>query len=246
MTRPLHQAAGLVQALHERGLEPTAVPCLEIVPPADVAAFQQALRRLSEADWLVFVSRNAVDQLIAGLAAASLRMPEFVSIAAIGAATRSALYAHGIAVAAQPLSGRDSEALLEHPAWQAIDGKRVVIIRGQQGREALKEGFTGRGAQVEEIEVYQRVCPTAGSADIAAFLSEALESSVLTVTSVAVMDNLYTLTPEKWRKVLLQCPLVVISERIARAARALGFTRVVVAGGVSDVAVANAVMALGE
>ena len=55
--------------------------------------------------------------------------------------------------------GFDSEALLAHPDLTIAAAARVLIVRGDGGRELLQETFARRGAVVETREVYRRVRP---------------------------------------------------------------------------------------
>src|SRR5207237_459615 len=58
-----------------------------------------------------------------------------------------------------PQMGADSEAVLAAPELQQVAGKRVLIIRGDDGRPVLGESLTARGAKVEYAECYRRVRP---------------------------------------------------------------------------------------
>lgn len=246
VTRPTHQAAALMQAIKAAGMQPNLVPCIEIHPPADEDAYLTALQaNIDWADWLFFVSRNAVNGVEFGLEELGEIFPPHVKVAAIGEATSRALQSAGIEVSATPPSGVDSEALLSHPDLQEIAGKKVVIFRGQQGRKTLAEGLQQRGADLREQAVYRRVKPDEGGASLAIFLTaDPSVPRVVTATSVAVLENLLALTPPAFVPTLLQLPLVVISERIARVATQLGFQQVEVADVANAQAMTPAIVAV--
>ena len=60
--------------------------------------------------------------------------------------------------------GFDSEALLALPEMRDLAGKRVVIFRGDGGRELLGDTLIARGAIVEYAECYRRSKPTSDAA----------------------------------------------------------------------------------
>lgn len=151
ITRPKPQSDAWVQQLREQGLLASALPLLEIVPypqPADLAA------RLAAADLVLAISVNAVNfaaQALQQLAAEK----RLVQVFAIGAATAGALARLGVCAQA-PQSSQDSETLLALPEWQKLQGKRLVILCGEGGRELIEHTAQQRGACVERCALYRR------------------------------------------------------------------------------------------
>jgi uroporphyrinogen-III synthase len=197
---------------------------VEILPPADPEA---AKRRLSERwDVLIFISRNAVDGALSLVGAEQLRGAEHR--AAVGKATARAMTQAGIGPTLLSEAGFDSEALLALPELARVHGRRVLIVRGEGGRALLGETLNGRGAEVDFAEVYRRALP---DTDVTALLPEWRRAlHMLTATSDEVLTNLLALVPESAHDWLKQLPLVVLSERNAATATALGFQWVVAAG----------------
>jgi uroporphyrinogen-III synthase len=56
----------------------------------------------------------------------------------------------------------DSESVLALPAFQApaVAGRRVLILRGDGGRDLLGDTLRARGAEVEYLTCYHRNGPT--------------------------------------------------------------------------------------
>ncbi len=50
----------------------------------------------------------------------------------------------------------DSEHLLQRSTWRRCAGKRVLIVRGDGGRELLADGLRAAGAGVEPVAAYRR------------------------------------------------------------------------------------------
>ena len=84
---------------------------------------------------MIFVSTNAVDYAYPLLPD---QLPADVGIAAIGQATAQALDRVGLTPTLVP-ERMDSEGLLALPGLQDIQGRRVLILRGNGGRELLAE-----------------------------------------------------------------------------------------------------------
>jgi uroporphyrinogen-III synthase len=224
VTRPAGQAQRLCRLIEAAGGRALPLPTVEIRPPADPDA---ALRCLAE-PWhvLIFISRNAVDGALALVGVEQLARAE--QRAAVGKATAQAMTEAGIAPTLLSEGGFDSEALLALPELAQVQGRRVLIVRGEGGRALLGETLTGRGAEVGFAEVYRRALP---NTDVAALLPEWRRAlHLLTATSDEILINLLTLVPASARDWLKQLPLVVLSERNAATAARLGFERVIAAG----------------
>jgi len=105
-------------------------------------------------------------------------------------------------------------------------GKRVVIFRGDGGRELLGDTLAARGAAVEYAECYRRWRP---QADVAPLLARCEEHSLdaFTVSSSEGLANLSTMLGAAGRRCLERTPLFAPHERIASAARKLGVQTVV-------------------
>lgn len=219
VTRPHHQAAGLCRALTEVGATAVPLPTLEIRAETG-PALEAAVVAAARADWLIFVSANAVDHGLPALWAAG--MDEAVRLVAVGPATAAALRRHGATPALTPASGFDSEALLALAPLQDVSGRRVVIVRGVGGRELLGETLRRRGAEVSYIEVYRRVRPALDPEPALRRWAVAPRRAVV-VTSGAGLSNLLAMVPRGRRGALLTATLVTVSPRLEEAGAAAGF-----------------------
>lgn len=226
VTRPREQAQALVERLQAAGARPIAFPAIEIAPPQDAARLQQTLNRLSEFDWLIFISPTAVSRFFLVLDEQTL--PNALRIAAVGEGTARALQGRGIDGVVHPEGRADSEALSALPAMQAVSEQRVLIVRGEGGREWLAETLRARGALVEYAECYRRQRPTADAAQLLAeFARHGVDA--VTATSGEGVRNLFTLLGRVGERLLREVPWFVPHVRIAEAARELGVRNAVVA-----------------
>ena len=241
VTRPRGQSDALCELIEQAHGRPVRFPVMEIVPPGDPDAAAKVLARAASADLLLFVSANAVKH-------AFPRLPEILpaetAVAAVGRATARALEEAGLEPDLVPEGRFDSEGLLALPQLQEMAGKRVIIVRGEGGRETLRETLQARGAEVADAEVYRRRCAERSAANLVAHWEALVE--VATATSVAILDCLWRLLGEAGQAKLKETPLVVLSGRIADRARELGCRRVVVTRQAGDRAILESLCELAE
>jgi uroporphyrinogen-III synthase len=224
VTRPVHQAENLVRLIAEAGGEAVRFPALAIDSPADSARVRDVLASLTSFDLAVFVSPNAVDYGFALLGGA---WPPSVPVSAVGEGSAAALQRQGIAAVIVPLVGADSESLLATAQLANPRGKRVLILRGEGGRELLAEELRRRGAEVTYAECYRRVQPRTDPAPLIARWEHGGLHAV-SVMSGETLHNLWAMVKLRGQGLLRITPLFVPHVRIAERARRLGLTQVVV------------------
>lgn len=221
VTRPAAQAEPFCAMLADAGSRVTRFPVIEIQGPNDPGRLGAVLDALDDFDIAVFVSANAVQRILpAALARGS--WPAGLHVAAIGARTALELARRGQPADIVPASRFDSEALLEEPALQELGGRRVVIFRGDGGREYLAQVLRDRGAEVTYAEAYRRALPDLDPEPLIAQLQAGTIDAV-TVTSGEGLRNLLAMLGPAGQAALLGTPLVVGAGRVADLARELGF-----------------------
>ena len=226
VTRPARQAAGFAQKIAALGATPIIVPAIAILPPADPAALARAHAALSTYDIAIFVSANAAEYGVPD----PRRWPAGIVTYAPGPGTAEALAAVGISEAHIPAKSFDSEGLLALPGLADARGKRVVIFRGDSGRELLGDTLVARGAHVDYVLCYRRAKPAGGFEGLAEAFREGRIDAV-TITSSEGLDNLWALADETLRTAWRAYPTFTPHARIASRARDLGLAVIETAGG---------------
>ncbi|MBE0623074.1 MAG: uroporphyrinogen-III synthase, partial [Burkholderiales bacterium] len=155
--------------------------------------------------------------------------PPALRVATVGRGSERELERHGYTGIIAPAERFDSEGLLDLPELKEMAGKRVVIFRGEGGRELLGETLAARGATVEYAECYRRGRPNADPAPLLDLCARG-ELAAFTVTSSEGLANLRDMLGEAGLQCLKGTPLFAPHERIAAAARALGVHTVVLTG----------------
>ena len=224
VTRPAHQAQHLCTLIESEGGQTIVFPVLEIQDLQDSGAVMRLVQRLDEFDIAIFVSANAVVKAM-DLILPRRDWPSHLQIAVVGVRTAEALQEYGLAVDICPEERFNSEALLDLPGMHDMENKKIVIFRGEGGRELLADTLRERGADIEYAEVYRRSRP----ADIPGKNTLNLEDllvtgkiNIIVVTSNEGLRNLWELAGTAGQLVLRHMPLAVISPRTSAAAQALG------------------------
>lgn len=223
LTRPAHRNAALAQRLASDGCKVLSLPALKLVPTAlDISQ----LPLPGAFDILVFVSSYAVEQYLGLLQdrLGTLVWPHRTIAATVGQASAQPLYRSGsipsdlIVHPTDTSTGSDSEALWALLVQRDASMRKVLVLRGQAGREWLGRQFEQAGASVQRLSLYQRQ-PEIWTNDDAREITGVLKGPnppVFLLTSSESVDALYAniqryqLTSE-W----LRSTFVVIHDRIS-------------------------------
>ena len=232
LTRPAEESALLAASLSDVGIFSSSLPLLEIealpVTPEQQAVWADLGRYCA----VIVVSKPAARLGVQRLERHWPRLPWF----SVGAATAQVLADQGLDVHYPP-SGDDSEALLALPALReaiARTDARVLILRGEGGRELLAERLREQGASVDYLELYRRFLPAYDPGVLMQRIQlERLNG--LVVSSGQGFLHLQALAGLDWPKVA-QLPLFVPSPRVYEMARAAGAEKVVDCRGASAAA----------
>lgn len=199
-------------------------PTLAIVEVRDQVVMTK-LASLTTANCLIFVSPNAVWHGVP-LVNSHAAWPKLATIAAVGGSTATVLEEHGLTVDCVPSGTAGAAALLDLPVFHSsqINRSRVFIFKGRGGLTILTDELVQRGAEVVELDVYQRRKP---QVDASEFVAEALGGGIdlVVVSSGEALVNLFDMLGARGRPWLCGADLLVVSERIADIAQELGVRR---------------------
>jgi len=228
VTRPRQQAQALAALIESAGGEALTFPVIEIEDLPDLRPILALIDRLEAFDLALFISPSAVHKAL-NLVRSRRGWPQQLRVATVGRGSRRELERQGFEDVIAPSAHSDSEALLALPELQDVSGKRIVIFRGDGGRELLGDMLAERGAQVEYAECYRRARPRADNAPLLAAWARGGVHAV-TVSSSEGLANLFDMLGKLGQHWLRTTPLFVPHARVAEAARRLGVRTVIVAG----------------
>ena len=222
ITRPAHQANSLVEGIKAAGGDVILFPTLDILAHTLEQEDKELIQQINRYDIIIFISPNAVEHGLTQIQAISA-LPSTVQLATIGQSSAKSLFDKlGKRPDIVPADNFNSEGLLETKALQDVSNKNILIIRGDGGREHLRQMLQQRGATVDYLSVYQRIKPTSNYAELEQHLQNN-QIAVIVITSAEGLKNLVEMVTEKMRKFLLQIPLLLINQRLVAVAKELGF-----------------------
>ncbi|OUS28124.1 hypothetical protein A9Q98_07675 [Thalassotalea sp. 42_200_T64] len=226
LTRPLKKSQQLAKVI-----SPLASH-IEITPLFDYQAGEQQSylpQQLIEfaPDIIIFVSPAAVDFAFSqNHVQSNLARTLFI---AVGTATADVLKAHGIENVITP-EQQNSEGLLALEQLLAVENKQILIVRGNGGRELIKQQLEQRGAKVAYNEVYKRQWLTLNNEQTIDKWRKDKINCIVVTSSELLQHTLSYIDDKDWAN---DCIWLVASSRIAAQASAHGVTTVIDAGGAS-------------
>ncbi|MDM5179765.1 uroporphyrinogen-III synthase [Massilia sp. DJPM01] len=236
ITRPLAQAGALAAQVRALGREAVLLPLLEIAALDDQGPLKAALAGMHDCAMVAFVSPNAIDAAFAHISV----WPTWVTLAVLGEGSRAALERHGIndhtatIVSPRDPARSDSENLLETLDLAALAGQKVLIVRGESGRELMADGLRAAGVLVTTVAAYRRHVPVL-TPELAQQLRVLMEGdNDWIITSSEALRGLVALVREMDDPALVekmqQQHLIVPHARIAETASTLGLCRLTLCG----------------
>lgn len=218
--RPVAQHRSLRRAAARHGARLLALSPW-ILQTQDDPATRKALHAALAGDCVVFTSPAAVR---AAVALRPLHVRPGQSWFAVGAGTAAALRRAGIGGAIAP-TRMDSDGLLALPGLQQVGRRRIGLVTAAGGRDVISPTLQQRGARLLRADVYARIA-IAPSPRAVKTLRGLQAPAWLLLSSGAALDHLLASLPADAIDALRRARVVAASERLARLARARGFTRI--------------------
>lgn len=152
----LRQSQGALRAaddLRQWGAEVKVAPLLTIAP---VPVERQQLERLHDYQWWIFTSSEAVRHAVAALSDHHLALrPPKGKVAVVGPSSQRVLQEYGIVADLIAVDSNDQEGLLRAFDHEAVEGMSMLWFTGDRNRPWLAERLGGRGARVDQVQVYR-------------------------------------------------------------------------------------------
>ncbi|HRP97498.1 MAG TPA: uroporphyrinogen-III synthase [Rhodocyclaceae bacterium] len=227
VTRPAGQAESLCAAIEARGGIALRFPVLAISPAADTGGLEVVVAQLDAFDLAFFVSPNAVRHALEFILARRTWPPR-VAVATVGKGSERALHELGFEHVIAPQAGFDSEAVLALPEFgeTAVAGRRIVIFRGDGGRDLLGDTLKRRGARVDYVTCYRRHRPDLDAQPLLD-LARRGELAAITLTSSEGVGHFSAMLGSEGMTTVRALPVFASHPRIVACAHDAGFANVI-------------------
>jgi uroporphyrinogen-III synthase len=245
ITRPSGQARQQVELL-QKAIDQSdirsevniiSLPLLTIVPKDNEQLADNIASALKDADLAIFVSPNAIESVMRLL---ERNWQDFskkvIPVGVMGGSSRLALSNHGIGLEDTPTpvlmpqeSGRwDSEGLwkeLQKLDWDWTT-KKIVIFKGDGGREWLADTLKKAGATVEAISTYSRIPLDLDNSAWQSIREMDFSTSLWILTSSEAVRYLGSVAKDQFAQNLNHATAICPHYNIADAAEVIGFGEV--------------------
>lgn len=164
-------------------------PAIKIVPPANYAALDKSLRKLSSYDWLIFTSANAVEYFMKRYLRLKITPNALKTLktCALGPLTAIALRQAKIPVS-KISKNYVAESVLD--ALPSVRNMNILIPQAQEARKILSQELRKRGAKVDVVTAYRTVVDEPGAQAMRNLLSSRKVDCV-TFTSSSTVKNFF-------------------------------------------------------
>ncbi|GAA3943555.1 uroporphyrinogen-III synthase [Litoribacillus peritrichatus] len=159
ITRAEPHASALAEQLTQIGVESCSVPVMNIEPIALTGVTRNQVLDLDGFSTVIVVSANAAALLAEHIDHYWPQLPVNLNWVAIGEATANKLAACLPELPREAIyipDGTDSEALLALSVLASVETQKLLIVKGEGGRQLIQQGLAERGARVVELPLYRR------------------------------------------------------------------------------------------
>lgn len=182
VTRAASQSNDFRNLLEAKGATVIEMPALVIQPPSNWDDLDKAINNLSEFNWLILTSANAVEYFFKRLNSFNkdARFLSKIKIAVVGKKTAEFLEKYSLKPDFIPPNFVADSLVETFP--ESLNNQQILFPRVETGgREILVQELTKKGAKVFEVAAYQSGCPT----EIDPIVLEALQDEIIDIITFA-------------------------------------------------------------
>ena len=155
-SRPQETNVQLSDDLKKSEIKLLSFPLTEIHPLNNYQIFDGVIENIKTYQHIIFISTNAVHFFLERVKKLSLQIPKNLIFSSIGPTTKLLLQKKLSVDVHSPIKTFDSEHLLKEKIYNNVEGQKILIIRGEGGRETLKNALEEKGGIVNYGECYVR------------------------------------------------------------------------------------------
>ena len=200
VTRAREQAGTFTKLIEERGGLSVEIPLISFDPRNEL--LETVL--LEQFSWVLFTSANGVRFFFQQTV-----LPPHVKVGAVGSKTAKALKKHGVQIDLLPQDFM-AEGLVESISHYANPGEKILLPRGNLGREELPGQLSDLGFDVTDLPIYETVIPKDSGAALKKVMKDHAVDVITFTSSSTVHHFIQLLQAENLKDELKGITIVVI------------------------------------
>ncbi|WP_026376563.1 uroporphyrinogen-III synthase [Aestuariibacter salexigens] len=229
--RPKNKINHSQKAFSQAGMDAVSVALTETIVMPDAA--ERLVEQLQNRPDIIIITSTVAAQVLCQ----THRIDEAVMLT-VGKSSANKLRQAGYHVDSPALE--TSEGLLALAQLAHVDSKRVLIVKGEGGRDEISHQLRQRRANVSEVDVYFRRT-LAEPINTQHWQRERIHCII--ATSGEQIRQAFAQYNRDW---LVTCKWIVVSQRTAEIAATLGVERITISDGASDDALIRCAKRVGE
>lgn len=200
-TRPSSRANNLTTFLQSQGIKVVELPLLELVACQLFEQEKSHLTQVNSYHALVFVSETAVSYFFNYIQTHQISLNPNLTFIAVGQKTAHVFNQFwqknyptppNLLTPSEFNLPENNEGLLQLSIIQSLKkGEKVLLLKGKDGRELLKNTLLIKGVTVDEMDFYQRVFPPRSVQIFQDFCQNAsfFNQKIVLITSLTAWEN---------------------------------------------------------
>lgn len=184
ITRPEGQSISWIRSLKELGFEPVSFPLIAIRPFCS-HAIREAVGNISQYNWLLFTSANAVRAFMSWIHNNEIfqNLSDLPSIGVVGKATAAELvfYGYNASVIPDHFTAADLARALGN-----VEGQKILFPGSTLARHTLPDLLREKGAEVDVIPIYETSKLTTKKDELKVILSQGID--IVTFASPSTVE----------------------------------------------------------
>lgn len=153
-------------------------PFIEIEPIINNPKNKAVIKILTKFKKIIFISSNAAHCFKSILQQHKILLSSNTEIFSIGPTTSKVLSSFCSQPVLIPSDNFDSKSLLKHQSLKVVNNEDILVVRGEGGKELIKDQLERRGAKIFYMECYRR---------------KLLDMDVNNIYKLSMKDNLFIL-----------------------------------------------------
>ena len=221
VTRPENQMLNFAKSLEASGNRAILVPLIKIEYLE--CSYTQVRDMLCWSSIIIFTSQNTIHSTVDKINNPAIFNQK--TVFAIGRKTQQKLFTKYLKKVSTPLDDYSSEGLLKLTELSEISvkGQNILILKGRGGRKKLEYNLQKRGANVKYIDCYFRKEIEISISKVFS-IYQILKPDIIVITSGSILLSLVKKIKAEKLSFLFNIPVLVVSERLGKITRRLGFS----------------------